>query len=455
MAFTRRGFLAATGSTSLVAALSACSGSPSPGSSGTAAAKEIVFWNNLPDEQQLKYFTAHFVDAYPGSAKVVFTQKPNLDRLTQTSLAAGSGPDIIVTPGPSTAVSEFNKAGFLADLTPYEELFGWDDAFASWALDTSRVDGKLVTVPTAYETMVFFYNPGTLDAAGLKVPTTKDEFEAFCTDLKGAGKIPVAAGNADWKGANEWYVGHAFNHGAGPEAVYSALTGETPFTDAAFVDAITRMAGYFANGWFGGSVESYFTTTFPMTYGQLADGTAGGMMSGTWDFANLAPYFGEAASNEATWDFAQIPALGDNTPSDIWDLAIGQSLGINAKASDLDATAEYLNWLTTDVDTIIAAVEAVNFQPSPIHIEASDFSAAADERTVRLYSSMSQATTIGYTTWTFFPPKTETYLIDYFEQVLTGKLSPADYCAGIQEQFAKEFAAGAVPPIPAPTGHSE
>ncbi len=447
MDLTRRTFLAATGSIGLLAALTACSGKP-----GGASANEIVFWNNLPDEQQLKYFTEHFVKGYPGKARVKFDQKPNLDRLTQTSLAAGRGPDIIVTPGPSTAVSEFHRAGYLAELDGYAQKLGWNDAFASWALDASRVDGKLVTLPTAYESLVFFYNPATLEKLRVEVPKTREQFEAFCEEAAGAGLIPMAAGNADWKGANEWYVGHALNHGAGPDAVYSALTGKTPWTDPVFVDAISRFAGYFQKGWFGGGVESYFTTTFPTAYGQLAEGGAAGMMSGSWDFANLAPYFGKAAGNDATWDFAQIPSLGDGVPSDIWDLAIGQSLGINAKAGDLDAAADYLDWLTTDVKTIIAAIEAVNYQPTPIRIETTDFSADADERTVRLYSSMSNATRVGYTTWTFFPPKTETYLIDYFEKVLTGSLSPAEYCAGIDEQFVKEFKAGAVPTPPAPSG---
>jgi raffinose/stachyose/melibiose transport system substrate-binding protein len=56
---------------------------------------------------------------------------------------------------------------------------------------------------------------------------------------------------------------------------------------------------------------------------------------------------------------------------------------------------------------------------------------------------------IGYTTWTFWPPKSETYIIDNIENVWAGKMTTEEYLAGLQTLFAEELAAGSVPPIPA------
>lgn len=309
-----------------------------------------------------------------------------------------------------------------------------------------------MTLPDSYETMVAFYNPQTLDRLGLRPPTTLEEFEGFCTEVAGRGAIPLTAGNAEYRGANEWFVGIALNHGAGPDAVYSALRGETKWTDPVFVDAIDRLASWFERGWFGGGVDRYFTNGFSTMYRQLADGEAALMMSGSWELPNFAPYFGAAAGNDQSWDFAPVPALGAGVPPVVWDLAVGQSAGVNTNFGDEAAAVDYLDFFTTDVPTIVASVEQMNFAPPPLRLRSSDFTANADPRTVRLYSGLAAATTIGYATWTFFPQQTETYLIDYFENVITGQLGAAEYCAGIQERFAKELALGRVPTAPKPNG---
>ncbi|WP_438302382.1 ABC transporter substrate-binding protein [Streptomyces sp. HUAS TT11] len=446
---SRRQLLGAGGALGIAALLSAC-GSTGPGGSSDA----ITIWNNLADAQQNDYFRKHFAEGYRGTYPVRFSPKADstIDRLIQTALAAGSGPSIIVTPGPSSFVSSYWSAGYLADLGPYAKKYGWADTFAPWALGASQVDGKLVTLPASYETMVFYSNPATLDKLGLTPPKTQEEFEEFCAEAKGKGHVPLSAGNADYKGANEWFVGLALNHGAGPEAVYSALRGETKWTDPVFVDAIDRMASYFKKGWFGGGVGLYFTNNFPAIYQQLASGKAAGMLSGTWDFSNFGSYFGKAAGNDATWDWTTVPSLGKGVPQVVWDLAIGQSVGINTNFADTPAAADYLDFFTTDVKTIIASVEQMNFEPPPVHISATDFSAKADPRIVRLYSQLSAAKSIGYTTWTFFPQQTETYMIDYFENVITGRLSAKAYCAGIESRFATERAEGRVPDAPKPGG---
>ncbi|OLS97713.1 hypothetical protein BJF90_42275 [Pseudonocardia sp. CNS-004] len=445
---TRRRFLGAGAALGVAASLTACGARPAD------SPDAITIWNNLDNAQQNDYFRAHYAEGYRGKFPVQFTPKSGgtIDRLIQTALAAGSGPSIIVTPGPSSFVSAYWSAGYLADLGPYEERYGWGSTFADWALAASRVDGKLVTLPTSYETMVLYSNPATLERLGLDVPTTREEFENFCTEAKAKGHVPVSAGNADYKGANEWFVGVALNHGAGPDAVYSALTGETRWTDPVFVGAIDRMASYFKKGWFGGDVGLYFTNSFPTIYDELATGKAASMLSGTWEFANLAPYFGSAAGNDETWRWATVPSLGDGVPEVVWDLAVGQSAGVNTNFADTAAAADYLNFLTTDLPTIVAGIEQMNFAPPPVHIEATDFSTRADPRIVQLYSELAAATSVGYTTWTFFPQQTETYMIDYFENVITGQLTAAEYCKGIDSRFAMERAKGRVPTAPAPGG---
>ncbi|HEX2280879.1 MAG TPA: hypothetical protein VHG52_03860, partial [Thermomicrobiales bacterium] len=58
------------------------------------------------------------------------------------------------------------------------------------------------------------------------------------------------------------------------------------------------------------------------------------------------------------------------------------------------------------------------------------------------------ANNYGYTTWTFWPPESETYLIEEVERVWAGEISAEEYLQGHQEVFDREREAGAVPPIP-------
>ena len=454
---TRRSLLSLTALTGAVG-LVGCGKSPAPpvtsGSVASPNSTPVQYWTFFQDKKNEDYFREHFVKAYSGPAPVEITVKSTdtIDRLIQTALAAGKGPDVVLTPGPSY-VPAYDKAGYLAELDAYAKKFGWDTKFAGWSLQASQIDGKLISLPASYESMAFYFSPEVLDKEGLKPPTNRGEFENFCDTALGKGKIPLAAGNADWKAANEWHITVFLDHYAGPKAVYSALQGETAWTDPIFVEAISLLKGYFQKGYFGGSVSSYFTNTFPTVYKQLATGQAFGMISGTWEMANLPTYFADGGSGSGTnWDWTTCPSFHTDVPTDVWDLGIGASIALNAKSPNLGGAADYLNFLTTDTKTITAAIEAVSMQPPPVKLSTADFTAKADERIRRLYTELPKAQNIGYTTWTFYPQQTETYMIQEFEKVITNKTSVQDYCAGINDQFKKEKAAGKVPVAPKPAG---
>ena len=90
----------------------------------------------------------------------------------------------------------------------------------------------------------------------------------------GKGIIPVAVGIGDCGLCTNWLVTIFFNTYAGPDAVYQALTGEIPFSDPVFVEAITLLNQYMQAGWIGGGVEQYFSTSFDTVHTQMADGSA-------------------------------------------------------------------------------------------------------------------------------------------------------------------------------------
>ena len=55
----------------------------------------------------------------------------------------------------------------------------------------------------------------------------------------------------------------------------------------------------------------------------------------------------------------------------------------------------------------------------------------------------------GYTTWTFLPPATDTYLVSGIEEVWLGKITTAQYLEKLDATFKQEKSEGKVPAIPA------
>lgn len=440
----RRLLVSATATSVAIAMLTACSAG-----SATPSSDSVELWYGFTDGAQKDAFERLFVDDYSGDVDLTVKPLDSIDRLTQTALAAGKGPSIVLTNGPSQ-VASYDDAGYLADLTEYAEKFGWDDIFADWALEASKVDGRLMTIPASYESMGLFYNTEVLDKLGVEPPTNRAEFEEMCERATTAGIVCISTGAAEYPGVSEWHLTFILNHYAGPESVRAALTGEMKWTDPVFVEAIALLNKWFQKGWFGGSVERYFSNTFSTVYSDISTGKAAAMVTGTWDTGSLAGYFsGDEAVGD--WDWTALPSLRDEVPADVWALGIGQSMGINAKAENQSAAADYLNFLTTDKAALMQALEEVGFQLPPLVVEESDFPSGVDERFSRVYTELSNAQNIGYTTWTFFPQKTDTYMIDAIQKVFVGSMTPEQFCEGLQEVFEEELAAGAVPPLPEPS----
>ena len=80
-----------------------------------------------------------------------------------------------------------------------------------------------------------------------------------------------------------------------------------------------------------------------------------------------------------------------------------------------------------------------------------DVFAEADPREARLYQEFGQASAagnVGYTSWSFWPARTNVWLWEQITRVYDDQISVEDYLAGMQSEFEEEFAEGLIPPIP-------
>ncbi|CAM5264529.1 Sugar ABC transporter substrate-binding protein OS=Streptomyces aurantiogriseus OX=66870 GN=GCM10010251_84830 PE=4 SV=1 [Streptomyces aurantiogriseus] len=191
---SRRLFLTTTGALSLGAALTACGGGDSGGSSGSAkpvsqadidkamkTPTELTFWTWVPN---IAKEVALFEKRYPAiKVKVVNAGQgtPQYTKL-RTALKAGSGaPDMVQIE--YQAIPTFTITNSLLDLRPYGAS-ALQDRFVDWTWgQVSGGNGEVWAIPQDTGPMGMLYRQDIFDKHGIEVPRTWDEFAAAARKL--------------------------------------------------------------------------------------------------------------------------------------------------------------------------------------------------------------------------------------------------------------------------------
>jgi raffinose/stachyose/melibiose transport system substrate-binding protein len=339
------------------------------------------------------------------------------------------------------------QADRLVPLDDFAEQFGWNDRFAAGSLDLGKADGQLYSIPNEIETLVLFYNKTLFEQNEWTPPATLDELQALSEEVSAAGIVPFAHSNAEWRPTNEWFVGEFLNHSAGgPQKVYDALTGSVEWTDPDFVAAIEALNQLQQNGWFSGGLDRYYTLTEAETRAMLGAGEAAMKIEGTWLISGIDQYFGEAAGNENEWGWVPVPSVSGDA---IFDLGIGSTVSINANSQHPEETAQFLDYYFSP-ETQARLLVQCGLVPAAVDLQGQDLT-GVNPGLAEILAALNEAFAAGnygYTTWTFWPPESETFLIEEIERVWAGESTAEEYLQGHQQLFDQEREEGAVPPIP-------
>ncbi|MFD9322804.1 extracellular solute-binding protein [Streptomyces sp. NPDC060053] len=191
---SRRLFLTTTGALSLGAALTACGGDDSGGSTGSGkpvgqadidtamkTPTELTFWTWVPN---IDKEVALFEKRYPAiKVKVVNAGQgtPQYTKL-RTALKAGSGaPDLVQIE--YQAIPTFTITDSLLDLRPYGAA-ALKSTFVDWTWSqVSGGDGEIWAIPQDTGPMGMLYRQDIFDRHGIEVPGTWDEFAAAARKL--------------------------------------------------------------------------------------------------------------------------------------------------------------------------------------------------------------------------------------------------------------------------------
>jgi len=408
--------------------------------------KPVGFWYESASPENQDSLKNILIDpfnaAHPQDDLSIDFRGSDLDKQLRIAMLSGNGPDVVFTAGPSY-VASMAQAGQLLPLDDYAAKLGWNDRLLPLFMELGKYEGKLYALAKTYETLGLFYNKTLFDKNNWKAPTTIAELEALADEMKAKGLVPFGAGNADWRPANEHHVSIVLNSVAGPDNVYKALTGAIPWTDPSIQAAIDKLDEWWQKGYFG---PNYFSLTLEQAFAQVATGQAGMAPSGTWSFTNVPTYF---PPNNAEPAFVGFPSTSGPP---VYALGIGSTLSVNAKSENPDGAAAVLDYIFSD--TFYGAMNSA--WQGEWNLPLKDLSGAKlSDKVLPLYiESMKNLSTAvgagqyGYTTWTFLPPATDTYLVSGMEEVWLKKISSKDYLKKLDETFQQEKAAGKVPAVP-------
>lgn len=420
--------------------------------SGAALAqdrKPISWWYETANPENQEYLQNLLVNAFntehPDQELTIDFRGAELDKQLRVALLSGSGPDVVYTAGPSY-VASMAQAGQLLPLDDYAAKLGWSDRILPVFLELGKYGGKLYALPKTYETLGLFYNKTLFEANGWTPPTTTAELETLADAMLEKDIVPFAAGNADWRPTNEHYVSIILNSVAGPDNVYKALKGEIPWTAEPFVKAIDTLDSWWQKGYFG---PNYFSLTGEQAFAQVATGQAGMSPTGTWNFQNVGRYFPQANAEAGFVGFPSDPSVG----APVYALGIGSTFSIAATSTNPDGAAAVIDYVFSD--KFYGEMNSVwqGEWNTPLR-DLSKVEMSADVLPLYTEAMTTLAASVndgqyGYTTWTFLPPATDTYLVSGMEEVWLKKLSTADFLAKLDATFKQEAAEGKVPAIPA------
>ncbi|MEH6832960.1 MULTISPECIES: ABC transporter substrate-binding protein [Falsihalocynthiibacter] len=205
-------------------------------------------------------------------------------------VTAGNAPTAVQMLG--FDILDWADEGALANLNDVAAAEGWDAVVPDALQAFSKVDGQWVAAPVnVHSTNWVWANKAVLEANGIAVPTTWEEFEAAVNTLAAAGLTPIAHGGQAWQDATIF------------DAVVMS-TGGPDFYKAAFIDldpealgsdtmkqAFDRMSFIRAN------VDDNFSgRDWNLATSMVINGEAGFQMMGDWakgEFLNAGKVPGE------------------------------------------------------------------------------------------------------------------------------------------------------------------
>jgi glucose/mannose transport system substrate-binding protein len=296
------------------------------------------WWTGGGEEAGLNALIEEFGMMYPEinviNSAVAGGSGVNARAVLTSRMLGGDPPDTFQVHAGEELNALWVKAGLMESLTPIYEANGWLDQYPAGLLDLISDDaGNIYVVPVnIHRSNVMWYVPANLEAWGVTVPATIDEFvDTTCPALQAQGVTPLVVGE-NWTQAHLWES--VALSVLGPEAYNGLWNGATDWTSPeglAVWDTYAKVLDC-AN-------EDMNALSWQDASQRVANGEAAFNVMGDW----AAGYFLVDLALEPGDGFAWAPALG----TDGSFMMLSDTFGLPKGVKNPGAVEAWLSFLGT------------------------------------------------------------------------------------------------------------
>lgn len=317
------------------------------GDSGEKTVVKFQTWNP-GTEEYVGEMIDKFEEEHP-DIEVQHIYMPYTDHVEKlkVDLSAGDAADVF---GVQTGAMYKEFRDFEEDLTPYlvkEYGDDWASNYNEYAMSLLKGDdGEYYAVPLGLSYAGYVWaNMKYFDKYDLELPTNYDELKAVCQTFRDNGEYPLVIGAKDsWINIDTWMnIAADIN----TEKLYSAIEGETPFTDEDLVQSFQIWQNCFTDGVFqdGALGVGMYTDSTDM---YQKEGSVPMILNGSWslgaymdsDEQSQEVYNGEGANHKIflmDWN-------NDDKIAPVEE-AVDVSLAINNQSKVKDAAWTFVDWM--------------------------------------------------------------------------------------------------------------
>ena len=326
------------------------------GDSGEKTVVKFQTWNP-GDEEYTHAMLEKFEEEHP-DIQIDYTFMPYTDHVEKlkVDLSAGDAADVY---GVQTGAMYKEFRDFEEDLTPYmAEKYGddWTSNFNEYAMSLLQGDdGEYYAVPLGLSYAGYVWaNMSYFDKYNLELPTNYDELKEVCQTFRDNGEYPLVIGAKDsWINIDTWMnIAADIN----TEKLYSAIEGETPFTDEDLVQSFQIWQNCFTDSVFqdGALGAGMYTDSTDM---YQKEGSIPMILNGSWA---LGAYMDSDEQSQEVYNSEganhKIFLMDWNNDGKIAPVeeAVDVSLAINNQSKVKDAAWTFVDWMIHEgADTLV------------------------------------------------------------------------------------------------------
>lgn len=361
-----------------------------------------------------------FTEKYP-NIKIDFSQVPNDTNaeFLQPKAAANALPDLMTIDGGSFG-AQLADNGLLADLSGTDAAKNTIEGLKTVFTSSS---GKLFGIAGGLSTALIYYNKELFEQAGItEMPQTWEQFLDMCEKLKQAGITPLIVAGGDGTVNNTvWSAGFATNVvGKDPDAVKKIADGTFNFNTPEYADIFAKYKTLYDKGYL---IKGVTSLQYSQGTDEFLQGKAAMTFSGIWLAGTLLKTDFGTGIMAPPWNVEgqeRVPVVATETGFAV------------AEGKHKDAALKLLDFMINGDGYYIYQNKKGNIpmttNPDPAKLQIDPaISAYVDD--LKKYSKT------GPLWFEVLPSEVQASLVQTFQQVLTGDLTPEQAAEFTQKTY--------------------